>query len=681
MTQSRTCPQCGSELPADAPGGHCPKCMLELGFESQVDPSASGTPQTPDPSQRTAAYQPRSLPPALADLAARFPQMEIGQGGMGVVYKARQKDLDRIVALKILRPDIESDPSFAKRFVREAQALAKLNHPAIVTVHDFGRIDGFYYFVMEYVDGANLRELERSGKLAPQQALALVPQICEALQYAHDQGVVHRDIKPENLLIDKQGRVKIADFGLAKMAGGVPDAAALTGAWQVMGTPHYMAPEQMQRAHQVDHRADIYSLGVVIYEMLTGELPVGRFPLPSHKMHVDVRLDEVVLRALEHAPERRYQHASEVKTDVETICGLSPTAAQRVYGHELRSQTTIFGLPLLHIAFGLDPRTGRPRTAKGIIAIGDRAVGVVAIGNFATGIVAIGGVALGLLSLGGLSVGVLAALGGMAVGGFAFGGGALGIIAIGGMAIGAYAFGGAAWGMHVLSSTVTDPEALRFFEPWAVNWMDWLTWIGIGMPVFGTLLFLLIWLAFYIQHRTGGSQATLWQRAVNRFPNVIRTVLAVGYLVCFWLFFSSRGAGGPGNTRLEYTIGGAAPWFEFQFEAAKSHHFALNFLSPTWLAALAAFGCLHLLLQARPKDAPVSFWERPRTHAAGWFLLILIGTTWGWIMVSLGLPEEAGAARIVGALFPPVLWVVAIVSVVVWLRRAGRTEAPAEPAK
>jgi serine/threonine protein kinase len=320
MSDPRSCPQCGAVLPSDAPDGLCPKCLLQLGFDSQAARAA-------EDARSATVYRPRFLPPSITELAAHFPQLEvleqIGHGGMGVVYKARQRDLDRVVALKILRPDIESDPAFAERFVREARALAKLSHPAIVTVHDFGRKDSLYYFVMEYIDGTNLRDLERSGRLTPQQALVIVPRICEALQYAHDQGVVHRDIKPENILIDKGGRVKIADFGLAKVLGTAPDAGTLTGAWQVMGTPHYMAPEQMQGAHQVDHRADIYSLGVVIYEMLTGELPVGRFPLPSQKVQVDVRLDDVVLRTLEREPARRYQHASDVKTDVESISSVS----------------------------------------------------------------------------------------------------------------------------------------------------------------------------------------------------------------------------------------------------------------------------------------------------------------------------------------------------------------------
>jgi serine/threonine protein kinase len=267
-----------------------------------------------------------------ADLARHFPHLEIlgllGRGGMGVVYKARQRDLDRVVALKILPPPGNLDPAFAERFTREARALARLEHPGIVAVHDFGQSDGLCYLVLQFVDGANLRQLLRAGQLGPAEALRIVPQICAALQYAHEQGVVHRDIKPENILLDRRGHVKIADFGLAKLVGPELTDRVLTGSGEVMGTPHYMAPEQLERPLAVDHRADIYSLGVVFYEMLTGELPLGRFAPPSRKVPVDVRFDPVVLRALEKEPERRYQHAGDVKTEVEAISpGPGPTPA------------------------------------------------------------------------------------------------------------------------------------------------------------------------------------------------------------------------------------------------------------------------------------------------------------------------------------------------------------------
>ena len=324
MPEPGHCPQCGATLPPDAPPGVCPKCLLGLGLgAAQESAPAFAATAPPTPPGRFAAPQP-------AELAPHFPHLEIlellGQGGMGAVYKARQRQLHRLVALKILPPEVAQDSAFAERFQREAQALAQLNHPQIVSVYDSGKANGLYYFVMEYVDGLNLRRMLAEGKLAPAEALAIVPQICEALQYAHDEGVVHRDIKPENILLDKKGRVKIADFGLARLMGASRPELTLTGTQQVMGTPHYMAPEQMERPQTVDHRADIYSLGVVFYEMLTGELPLGRFQPPSKKVEVDVRLDEIVLRSLEKEPERRYQQVSSVKTELEVIAkSVAPT--------------------------------------------------------------------------------------------------------------------------------------------------------------------------------------------------------------------------------------------------------------------------------------------------------------------------------------------------------------------
>ena len=318
MIEPRQCAQCGAELAEDAPGGLCATCTSKSPPEGRP----------PDNLAETAPFGSRFSAPKPEELARYFPQLEIiellGQGGMGAVYKARQPTLDRLVAVKILPAEVAGDPGFAERFTREARALARLNHPNIVGIYDFGQADGLYYFVMEYVEGASLRQLVAKRELTPRQALALVPQICEALQFAHDEEIVHRDIKPENILIDKRGRVKVADFGLAKLLGCSADEATLTRVEQVMGTPLYMAPEQMQSSHAVDHRADIYSLGVVFYEMLTGELPLGRFAPPSQKVEVDVRLDEVVLRALEREPDRRYQHASDVKSDVESIA--SPPA-------------------------------------------------------------------------------------------------------------------------------------------------------------------------------------------------------------------------------------------------------------------------------------------------------------------------------------------------------------------
>ncbi len=266
-------------------------------------------------------------PPTVGRLAELFPALDIieliGAGGMGAVYKARQSGLDRLVALKILPEEFGHDVKFALRFTREARTLARLSHPNIVSVYEFGNVADTYYFLMEFVDGATLRNVVQSGQLTPVYALTIVPHLCDALQYAHDKGVVHRDIKPENILIAADGTVKIADFGLSRILGNDSQQDLLTGTHQVMGTPRYMAPEQMEGSRGVDHRADIYSLGVVFYEMLTGELPIGRFAAPSQKVAIDVRLDEVVLRTLEKEPRRRYQHASQIKSDVQSITSTS----------------------------------------------------------------------------------------------------------------------------------------------------------------------------------------------------------------------------------------------------------------------------------------------------------------------------------------------------------------------
>ncbi len=408
-SEPKLCPKCGATIPAEAPQGLCPKCLLlEISTPTDAGQSAHS----------------KSIPPTRDELAAAFPHLEIleliGQGGMGFVFKARQPKLDRFVALKILPQSLAADPAFAERFSREGRLLARLNHPNIVTVHDFGVASGilpdvepgfqpggksvdegesekisnaptntsanprgrmprstsgkmpdatgasvFFYLLMEFVDGVNLRQAMKAGRFTPEQALAIVPKICEALQFAHNEGILHRDIKPENILLDTKGRVKIADFGIAKLisdvgqtflsagAGDFPVASgkgagekdtnaglespahrqagkpalqsvALTGAGKTLGTPNYMAPEQIATPGAVDHRADIYSLGVVFYEMLTGELPLGRFAPPSQKSSADPRLDDVVLRALEKEPNRRTQSAGEVKTQVETIATNQP---------------------------------------------------------------------------------------------------------------------------------------------------------------------------------------------------------------------------------------------------------------------------------------------------------------------------------------------------------------------
>lgn len=268
------------------------------------------------------------LPPE--KLAEAFPRFEIleliGIGGMGAVYKARQRELDRVVALKILPREISSDPDFTGQFEREAKALAKLNHPGIVSIYEFGHAQDLYYIVMEYVEGASLRRLMENGRINPGEALAIIPQICDVLQFAHDRGIIHRDIKPENILLDKEGQIKVADFGLAKRVKDrqVPPANSAQETLfikngKVMGTPAYMAPEQFIHPADIDNRIDIYALGVVFYQMLTGELPGNPTIAPSRKVRINTKLDQVVLKALEKDPERRYAQANELKTNVKRI--------------------------------------------------------------------------------------------------------------------------------------------------------------------------------------------------------------------------------------------------------------------------------------------------------------------------------------------------------------------------
>jgi tRNA A-37 threonylcarbamoyl transferase component Bud32 len=307
-----TCPKCGAILEEGTSHGLCPKCLLA--HVSTATPAATST----------AAPRHRTSPPSIDELAPHFPDLEIqeliGAGGMGAVYKARQRNLDRLVALKILSADLAQDPAFAERFNREARVLARLNHPHIVTIFDYGIRGPYSYLVMEFVDGMNLRQAMRVGTFTPADALALVKDVCCALEYAHQEGVLHRDIKPENILIDARGRVKVADFGIAKLTGAIgKDDYTLTFPGVAIGSPHYMAPEQFESPGDVDQRADIYSLGVLFYELLTRELPIGRFAPPSSRAPMDPRIDEIVMRALEKDRQARYQDASEVKTGVSAI--------------------------------------------------------------------------------------------------------------------------------------------------------------------------------------------------------------------------------------------------------------------------------------------------------------------------------------------------------------------------
>ena len=376
----KTCPKCGRPLEE---GQLCPVCALQLaaGPTNALAADWSGVGNEPQTFESV---------PDIETIRAAFPQLEIiesiGRGGMGCVFKARQPKLDRFVALKILSTDLEAKPGFAERFAQEGKLLARLNHPNIVAIYDFGESEGLYYLMMEFVDGVNLRQAMREERFTPEQAIAIVPKICDALQYAHEEGVLHRDIKPENILLDTKGRVKIADFGIAKFYGhslsapvipaqaGIQtndvnpvsldprlrggdeknggnkinggNALALTHTGQILGTPSYMAPEQLDAPHRVDHRADIYSLGVVFYELLTGELPRGHFPVPSEHTPVGADIDNVVMKALHKEREKRQQSAEEFKTEV-TAAHVPQTNTPKSNGESLANIRGSWDSPLV----------------------------------------------------------------------------------------------------------------------------------------------------------------------------------------------------------------------------------------------------------------------------------------------------------------------------------------------
>jgi serine/threonine protein kinase len=269
-------------------------------------------------------------PPAVEDVDAlipgRYEVLELlGAGGMAAVYKARHDALNRFVAIKILphASTGESDEfNFAERFKLEAQAMANLSHPGIVAVHDFGDTDtGLFYFVMEYIDGTDaLGYLREHGGMLPEdQALTITAHVLDALSYAHEHGIIHRDIKPANVLINSEGQVKIADFGLAKHST-APASASLTRTNMAMGTPDFVAPEALVAGTHVDQRADLYAVGVMLYQMLTGELPRGRFKLPAEKVPgLDLRIDPLVGKAMAADPQERYRSATEMRAAVDEL--------------------------------------------------------------------------------------------------------------------------------------------------------------------------------------------------------------------------------------------------------------------------------------------------------------------------------------------------------------------------
>jgi serine/threonine protein kinase len=262
-------------------------------------------------------------PPTDEEAANLFPQFQIlgllGRGGMGAVYKGRQIALDRIVAIKLLPLEVSVDKDFADRFVREARTMAKLNHPSIVSVFDFGTTtEGHLYFVMEFVEGATLHQIIKTGGLAPAQALEIIVGTCEALHYAHAEGVVHRDIKPANVLVDLKGRVKVTDFGLARLNSPTAEQWGQTMTGQSSARRITWPRSKKKGCTWIIARTSTV-LGVMLYEMLCGQVPQGIFDPPSARVEVDNRIDQVVIRAMQQEPDRRYADTADMKSDVEII--------------------------------------------------------------------------------------------------------------------------------------------------------------------------------------------------------------------------------------------------------------------------------------------------------------------------------------------------------------------------
>ncbi len=271
-------------------------------------------------------------PPTLEEMQAMLPQYQfvslLGRGGMGAVYKAVQVSLDRAVAIKVLPVDLidDSDAQFSERFKNEARTMAKMNHPAIVNVYDFGETQtGLLYIVMEFIDGTDVAKMISSqGKLPEDYALSITAHVCDALSYAHRHGIIHRDIKPANILINMEGAVKVADFGLAKASDA--GQSGLTKTNMAMGTPDFVAPEALIPGVPLDGRADLYAIGVMLYQMLTGEIPRGLWTLPGMKLGTDPRFDAIISKAMQTDRDHRYQSAADLRRDLDTILTL-PRAA------------------------------------------------------------------------------------------------------------------------------------------------------------------------------------------------------------------------------------------------------------------------------------------------------------------------------------------------------------------
>lgn len=358
------CESCGRPYKG---GGDCDSGKLcsvcRIGSANDTNGNAENIPQP----TRSGDQTKESL--SFFEVAHLFPDFEflevIGQGGMGTVYRAIQRSLGRTVALKMLRKDLSENPEFQERFEREARMMADLVHPNLVAIYDYGDREGRQYLVMEFIEGLNLQQLMQTGKYTTEDALRLIPQICNAVHHLHTKGHVHRDLKPANILIDKEGTVKVADFGLAKVPGDREDFT-LTREEIGMGTPYYVAPEQRADARNSTPKSDIFSLGVIFHEMLTGQLPTGNADSP---MGIGTRKVRKLIRTIHDAlspdPGRRPKCAL---CFVEALSSDAPGSSRQGGRKRLWVGCVTVGGMVAAVALGLT-MVEQPRQERSVFAV------------------------------------------------------------------------------------------------------------------------------------------------------------------------------------------------------------------------------------------------------------------------------------------------------------------------
>jgi len=346
MPEVRKCPRCGAELSVEVPQGLCPQCLLQEGLSRETtdrDPGAVGPGSETLPLGDTgalAAPPPKTKVRYFGDYEL---VEEIARGGMGVVYKARQVSLNRIVAVKMILAGQLAGGEDVRRFRTEAEAAANLQHPNIVAIHEVGEHEGQHYFSMDYVEGTSLAELVGDGPLPAKRAAALVKVIAKAIQYAHEQGTLHRDLKPSNVLMDASGQPRVTDFGLAKRIKG---ASNLTASGAVLGTPSYMSPEQASgKTQAIGPAADVYSLGATLYQLVTGRPPfqaetpfdtmtqaVNDEPVSPRLLNpkISVDLETICMKCLEKDPQRRYPRAASLAEELGSYIRDEPIRARPI---------------------------------------------------------------------------------------------------------------------------------------------------------------------------------------------------------------------------------------------------------------------------------------------------------------------------------------------------------------